>query len=389
MNAAFEWTAPRRIIFGAGRLKEVGALIRPWGARTLVFTGSRAEAAAPLKKSLDDAGVAYAVAPISGEPTMAGIRRELESARVFAPDMIVALGGGSVIDAAKAIAMLLTNGGDPLDYAEVIGAGRPITRPSLPLVAIPTTAGAGAEATRNAVLKSEEHGVKVSLRSPSMVPDLVVLDPRLHLSLPPAITAATGMDALAQLVEPYVSRGAQPMTDLLCREGIRRIAGALPRVCQAPEDLDARADMAWAATWSGIALANAGLGAAHAFAAAIGGRADIPHGWICAVMLAPVCRANVQALNAVGVQSATLDRYADIARLITGSPDARAEDAAHAIRNLAARLPLDPPSRFGLDRFAADEIAEAAQRASSMRGNPVSLATDTLSDIYRSVAAIG
>jgi hypothetical protein len=211
--------------------------------------------------------------------------------------MVIAIGGGSAIDTGKALAALLTNPGEPLDYLEVIGRGQPLQHPSAPLIAVPTTAGSGAEVTRNAVLASPEHRVKASLRSPFLLPRLALVDPELTLNLPRAITAATGLDALTQLIEPYVSSRANAMTDLYCVDGLRRAAAALPRVWEDGQDREARTAMSWASLLGGMALANAGLGAVHAFAAPMGGMWPAPHGAICAAVLPHAIEVNVEALR--------------------------------------------------------------------------------------------
>src|SRR5208282_5705063 len=227
-------------------------------------------------------------------------------------------GGGSAIDAAKAIAAMLTNKGELLDYVEIIGRGKPLTQPSAPFIAVPTTAGTGSEVTRNAVLASPEHRVKVSLRSPLMLPRVAVVDPELTYALPPAITASTGLDALTQLIEPFVCARANPMVDALCIEGIRRAARSLREVVHQNPGKSAREDMALASLFGGIALANAGLGAVHGFAGPMGGMFAAPHGALCAALLPGVMAANVAALRRRQPGGEGLRRYDEIARLLTG-----------------------------------------------------------------------
>jgi alcohol dehydrogenase class IV len=274
--------------------------------------------------------------------------------------------------------MLLSNGGDPLDYAEVIGDGRPIEKPPVPWIAVPTTAGAGAEATRNAVLRSPEHHVKVSLRSPHMLPTLAVVDPDLTRTLPPEVTASTGLDALSQVLEPFVSRKANPLTDALCREGIARIGGSLLRAFHDGRDAAAREDMSLGALLGGIALANAGLGAVHGFAAPIGGSFNAPHGAVCAALLAPVMEANL-----VAADNALQARYAEVARLLTGRSNASAEDGIRWIRALTADLSIPGLAAYGLSENHIPDLCEKALRASSMQGNPVSFNSTTLASILR------
>ena len=301
-------------------------------------------------------------------------------------DVVAAIGGGSVIDTGKAAAMLLGNGGDPLDYLEVIGGGRPITRPSVPCVAVPTTAGTGAEVTANAVLASPEHRVKASLRAPSMLPRAALVDPLLTVSCPPQVTAASGMDALTQCLEPFVSPRASPLTDALAREGIRRAAGGLRRAHADGTDVGARSDMAVASVAGGMALANAKLGAVHGLAGVLGGTVAVPHGVACAALLAPVMEANVAALRAGPAGHPVLDRYAEVAALLTGDSGAAIEDGIAWVRQTLALLGIPGLAAFGLAPDQADGIAAQALRSSSMQGNPVALTAGDLRAILARAA---
>jgi len=287
---------------------------------------------------------------------------------------VAAIGGGSVIDTGKAIAILLGNGGDPLDYLEVIGSGRAIIQPAVPCIAVPTTAGTGAEVTANAVLASPEHRLKASLRSPLMIPRIALVDPQLTVSCPPPVTAASGLDALTQCLEPLVSPRASPLTDGLASEGLRRAAAGLRAAYADGQDLTARADMATCALLGGMALANAKLGAVHGLAGVIGGIAEVPHGIACATLLAPVIEANVRALRSQdqGVHRA-LDRYARAARLLTGEPAASVQDGLAWIRQTLTLLAVPGLATFGVGPEQADEIAAKALTSSSMQGNPVAL----------------
>ena len=384
MTVPFDLVQPRRVLSGGERIRDVADVVREFGRRCLVVTGSQPERAAVVVDALVRAWIAHELWFVSGEPTFDSVREAAEAARSFAPDVVVAMGGGSVIDTAKAVAMLLTNGGDPLDYAEVVGDGKPVTRVSIPMIAIPTTAGTGTEATRNAVLKHTEKLVKVSLRSRWMMPEVVILDPVAMRGLPAHVAAASGMDALCQLIEAFVSCRANAWTDALCREGIPMAAQALPMVCRDPEDQDARAGMLLAACWSGVALANAGLGAVHGFAAVAGGVSDVPHGLICAKLLGPVCRANIEALERIPDSSNGLDKYRELAVLLTGDPHAKPLDGVACIEELRDRLPLATGGIMAT--VPVEQVVSGAQRASSMKGNPVVLPGEVLTAIWSDYA---
>src|SRR2546430_10444275 len=309
----FEFATAGKILAGAGRAAELPGVVAGLGSRVLVCTG-----ADPARHDV--------VLAVGAEPTVELARACVATAREHDADVVAAVGGGSVLDLGKAAAMLLGNGGDPLDYLEVIGSGRKISLPSVPCVAVPPTAGTGAEVTANAVLASPAHGLRASLRSPLMIPRVALVDPELTVSCPPRVTAASGLDALTQCLEPFVSVRANPLTDGLAREGLRRAAAGLRAAYADGSGLGARADMAMCSLLGGIALANAKLGAVHGLAGVIGGTADVPHGVACAALLAPVVEANVAALRAQQPGHRALDRYTDAARLLTGLPGAPVED---------------------------------------------------------------
>lgn len=321
------------------------------------------------------------ICSVVGEPTVASALVGSEQARAFSADLVIGMGGGSVIDAAKAIAALLTNPGDPFDYLEVIGRGQPLVNPAAPCIAIPTTAGTGAEVTRNAVLAAPEQGVKVSLRQRSMLPEIALVDPVLTYSMPPAVTAGTGLDALTQCLEPFVSHLATPLTDGFCREGMRRPAGSLRRAFHAGSDVEARRDMALTSLCGGLALANAKLGAVHGFAAPIGGMFDAPHGAVCARLLPTVMETNVRALQERAPEAPALARYREVAAILTGDTAAEVADGVAWIRALADELAVPGLADYGITRSQVAPVVDEARRASSMQGNPISLTEAELTDL--------
>ena len=382
MTASFEFSTAGRILFGAGALQEAGPALAGLGRLPLVITGRDERRAAPLLDLLARQGLAVgAVVTIGREPRLDDALDAARRARESGCDAVIGIGGGSVIDLGKAAAALATNCGDPYDYLEVIGRGQPLAVTPLPVAAIPTTAGAGSEATRNAVLSVPDAGVKVSLRSPLLLPRLAIVDPDLALGLPREVTASTGLDALAQLIEPFVSTRATPLTDALCLDGIRRVARSLMRACDTPLDREARADMALASLMGGMALANAGLGAVHGFAGPIGGRTAAPHGVICAALLPHVMRANIEAIGRVGGRHPASARFAMVAEALTGRAGATAGDAVDWITQTNRALGIPGLSSYGLARADVPELVHAAAKASSMKGNPVALDRDQLARI--------
>ena len=378
----FEFATAGRIVFGPGVLADAGKLAAQVGRRALVVVGFDLDRAAPVLERLASAGVEAVVMQAPGEPTTDLARAGARQAVAAGCDVVVGYGGGSALDAAKAVAALAANGGDPLDYMEVVGRGQALARAALPIVAIPTTAGTGAEVTRNAVLLSPEHGVKASLRSPTMLPQLAIVDPEATLSLPPTVTASTGMDALTQLVEPFTSSRANPLTDAFCREGLPRAARSLRRAWERG-DLAAREDMALASLLGGLSLANAGLGAAHGFAGPIGGAFAAPHGAVCAALLPHVMAVNARALRERQPDSRALARYDEVARLLTGSAAARAEDGVAWVRDLASALAIPPLAAYGLRAEHVDGLVATTAIASSTRANPIVLTAAELTEILQ------
>ena len=377
----FEFATASRIVFGRGTVKEAGPAARDLGSRVLIVTGRSSERAAALTAALASSGLSYVTFSVSGEPTTDMIREGVRLAQAEACDVVIGFGGGSAIDAAKAIATLTANGGDPLDYLEGIGAGKPLTQPALPIIAIPTTAGTGAEVTRNAVVASPEHRVKASLRSPFMLPRLALVDPELTYTLPPEVTAGTGLDALTQLIEPFTSHRANPMTDAFCREGLARAARSLRRAYDHGTDTAAREDMALASLFGGLALANAGLGAAHGFAAPICGMFPAPHGATCAALLPHVMAANVAALRARQPDGPALARYEELARILAGKPDATVEDTLRWVSALCHDLSVPRLAVYGVTPADFPVLAQKAAAASSMKANPIALTAEELGEI--------
>jgi alcohol dehydrogenase class IV len=377
----FEFATAARIIFGAGTLRGIGPPAAEMGSRALVVTGRTPERAQPLLDLLAAQEIEAVTFSVAGEPTTEVVRLGTQRAQDTECDLVIGFGGGSALDTGKAIAALLTNGGDPDDYLEVIGRGQPITRTSAPYIAIPTTAGTGAEVTRNAVLLWPEHRVKVSLRSPLMLPRLALVDPDLTHSMSPEVTASTGLDALTQVMEPYVSNRANPLTDALCREGMRRAARSLRKAYKHGDDAAAREDMALTSLFGGLALANAGLGAVHGFAGPIGGMFPGPHGAVCACLLPHVMAINVRALRERAPESEALRRYDEIARIMTGNERATADNGVAWVEELCRALQVSSLASYGETEDDFPMLIEKASVASSMKGNPIALTPDETREI--------
>lgn len=382
----FEFSTVTKIVFGKGTLCEVGTQAAQLGSQALVVTGANSKRAVGLLNELNKNGIHHFTFPVTQEPLIETVRQGIEVAKQNACDIVIGFGGGSALDTAKAIAALLANPGDVLDYLEVIGKGKKLTQPSVPMIAIPTTAGTGTEVTRNAVLGSLEHGIKVSLRSELMLPCLAIVDPELTYNLPPAITASTGLDALTQLIEPFTSRKANPITDALCQEGIIHIAGSL-KCAYDGENPAARKALSLAALFGGLALANAGLGAVHGLAGPLGGELALPHGTgaphgaLCARLLPFVMATNLQALKSRQPENPALSRYTKVGQLLTGNPRATSIDGITWLRELCAALDIQPLSAYGFTQDRIPNLVEKASRASSMKANPIVLMKEEMTKI--------
>jgi len=357
------------------------------GKKCFVVTGEDQSRFSFLFSGMQKAGITWETFAQKGEPSIDQVTGAAEKARQANVDVVLAIGGGSVLDAAKAVAALVTNRDDIMEYLEVIGRGNPLVQRPAPLIAVPTTSGTGAEVTCNAVLASPEHGVKVSMRSEMMYPDVALVDPCLARFMPGDVTAFTGMDSLTQLIEAFVSRFSNPYTDALCREGMARSARSLRRALSNGQDLDAREDLSMAALFSGIALANAKLGAVHGIAGPMGGMISAPHGLICAVLLAPVMAENVRQLEQSGIpDSSTLAKFGEVAAILTGNSQAGVEQGCGWIRELVVEMDLPSLSRFGLDRAVCRAVSHKALQASSMKGNPVDLDEKAMAALLEAVS---
>ena len=379
---SFEFATAARLLFGSGKLAEVPAALRAHGVRrTLVATNLPGPGAERLRSLLAAAAIESVVLVVDREPTVESVSAGRALIGRQGCDAVVGLGGGSAMDTGKAVAALATNDGDLFDYLEVVGRGRPLLARPLPFVAIPTTAGSGAEVTRNAVIGVPAAKVKVSLRSPHLLPILTVLDPDLLDGLPRSVVASSGLDALSHLLEALVSSRANPLTDALAAEGLRRSARALRRAYASGLQADTREDLMLASLCGGLCLANGGLGAVHGFAAPLGGILHAPHGAICAALLAPVMEANLRALAARAPEHPARARYREIAEIVTGRHGAETDVGVAWVRDLCQALDVRGLGQHGLSADDIPALVVKAKAASSMRGNPVPLSDEELADV--------
>jgi len=374
--ATFELAAPGRIVFGAGVLAQAGPALTALGAkRVLLVTGRSAQRSDAFRASLKLSVVTYGT---PSEPTLDMVGEGRALAIKEQCDAVVAFGGGSAIDAGKAIAALAGNDGDLLDYMEIVGKAQPLPRPGLPCIAIPTTAGTGAEVTKNSVLASPEAKVKASLRSPHLLPVLALIDPDLLDGVPKSVLAPTGLDALSHLLESFVSIRANAFSLALAREGMVRVARSLRPAFEHGLTPERREDLAVASLFGGLCLANSGLGAVHGFAAPLGGMWRAPHGAVCAALLPAVMRANIAALAARDPQSPVLIRYRELNGLLAAGGDAVAWTT-----ELAKALGIPKLAALGIGPDDVPLLVEKAKVASSMRGNPIVLTDAELTTIVQ------
>ena len=378
--SAFGFALPGQVLFGRGEAAQAPGLIAGFGGRGVVVHGASASRAEWLVAALREQGLEVATLACGSEPTLPMLLDALNEARTARPDWVVALGGGAVIDMGKALAALIPAPGTPMDHLEVVGRGLPLTAPPLPFVAIPTTSGTGAEATRNAVIGLPDHGRKVSLRDARMLPRIAIVDPALTDDCPRGVTLASGLDALAQVIEPYISSKATPFTDAISLPAIAPGLTALNRLMQG-EDAAARDTMAWVSLSGGMALANGGLGAVHGLAGVIGGVTPAAHGAICGILLGPVL-----AMNRLHAKDEAARRIATVCAIIAEALSVPETEAPAALAAWARGAGLPGLAAQGLDPALHAQVAQAAMQSSSYKGNPVGL---TVADLEQVLAAAG
>jgi len=379
----FEFATAKWIIFGEGSANKIADNALNLGSKPLIVTGKNKNRCKFLLDDFTKKDIKFETFSVIGEPTTGVVTECLNLAKRNKTDVIIGIGGGSAIDAGKAVSALITNGGDLFDYLEVIGRGKPIKNPTIPFIAVPTTAGTGTEVTKNAVIKSNEHSVKVSLRSPFMLPDIAILDPVLTYSMPKEVTASTGLDAFTQVIEPYVSIKANMLTDAICKEGIKRISRSLLKAFNNPTDAKAREDMCIGSLFGGIALANAKLGAVHGFAGPLGGMIGAPHGVVCGILLPYVIKANIKALEERKPTSEVFKKYEKVAKIVTKNEKAKPKDLIRWTDELYEKLNMPHLSEVDLKEEQIEELISKAKISNSMKGNPIVLTDEELKGIIK------
>jgi alcohol dehydrogenase class IV len=376
----FSFFSPQEIHFGRGQSEQTTTMAKRFGNTVLLVHGANASRAKWLVADCEHAGLTTTTLSCQNEPSLPDIVLALGQLHGIRPDVVIALGGGATIDFAKALAALIPCGGDPLEYLEVVGTGRPLDHAPIPMIALPTTAGTGAETTKNAVISVPDRGLKVSLRDPRMVPKIAIVDPDLMQGAPRRVTLTAGLDAITQVIEPYLSVKANPMTDAICHAaipvGLKVLRDLVER--DAPDAWDG---MAWVSTCGGLALANAGLGAVHGFAGVIGGKTNAPHGEICgallpAVLMSHLRKAPVQTEISVRVQwvQSLIDTYFADEEMGAGISALARWSKTQGLRSL---------KEMGLSSKVHSEVTAAASSASSMKGNPFALSQEELVQILR------
>lgn len=376
------------IHFGPAKIDNLATIAAGYGRSALLVTGSASFIASPMGekvlKSLAEKGIRVRKVQVTGEPSPAVVDKAVSENRAPMPDVVIAIGGGSALDAGKAISAMLLPGGNLKDYLEGVGT-REHPGQKVPFIAVPTTAGTGSEATKNAVISEVgSNGFKKSLRHENFVPDVAVVDPLLTVTCSPEITAASGMDCFTQLTEAYLSTKANPMTDALALKGIEAVAKSLPEAFRDGKNTGARAGMSFAALLSGICLANAGLGAVHGFSSAVGAIYEVPHGIVCGTLMAKANEVNVRALRRDRSADRALARYSEMGKIVLGE-EGRTEDYyidgfIDYLFRLTDELRLPPLGRFGVMKADIPGIC----MNTDLKNNPVKLTQEELAEIVES-----
>ncbi|MDV6250810.1 iron-containing alcohol dehydrogenase [Vibrio sp. EA2] len=379
----FQFMTATRIIFGEGALQSSLSIINQFGYSVLLVTGQDKQRAMPILNYLKAQSMRYQHVAITGEPNITMVEETAVLGRKFKPDMVIAIGGGSVLDMGKALAAIIPNHGNVYDYVEVVGRNVPLKAKPLHFIAIPTTASTGSEVTRNAVLKSGQDKVKVSLRSPDMLADVAIVDPTLTYDTDPYTSGRGAMDAFTHLMEAYVCGEPNPLTDMVCEEGLRRLSRSVIAGCK-HNDHKARSDLSFAALLGGMAITNAKLGAAHGLASALGGKLNAPHSVITARLAPHVMQENINVAKTAG-RTDVINRYRKLAQLVTGRTNAHEHDGVLWVKMVLDKLELPSLGQFGVCQTSFEQVASDALKSVAIKGNPLPLNQERLVYILKQV----
>ncbi|MBA5763055.1 iron-containing alcohol dehydrogenase [Vibrio sp. 404] len=379
----FQFMTSTRIIFGEGALQSSLSVINQFGYSVLLVSGKNTERASPIIQYIKMQGMRYQHVAICGEPNITMVEETALNGRKFKPDLVIAIGGGSVIDMGKALAAIIPNQGDVYDYVEVVGRNVPLKTKPIPFIAIPTTASTGSEVTRNAVLRSGQDKVKVSLRSPEMLADVAIVDPTLTYGTDAYTSGRGAMDAFTHLMEAYVCGEPNPITDMICEEGLRRLSESVLPGCL-NDNYRARSDLSFAAMLGGMAITNAKLGAAHGLASALGGKLAAPHSVITARLAPFVMQENIRAAKKAG-RADVLARYRKMAQLLTGRANASRDDAVLWTNMMLEKLKLPDLNEFGVCKTSFEQVVDDALKSVAIKGNPLPLTKERLMFILQQV----
>ncbi|WP_217541014.1 iron-containing alcohol dehydrogenase [Vibrio metschnikovii] len=381
----FQFITSNRIVFGAGALQHSLSLINQYGYSVLLVSGKNVQRAQMISDYLQQQKMPYQHVAIHGEPNITMVEEAAIVGRRFQPQVVIAIGGGSVLDMGKALAAIIPNQGNVYDYVEVVGRNVPLKAKPLPFIAIPTTASTGSEVTKNAVLKSGQDKVKVSLRSPDMLAVMAIIDPSLTYGTDRYTSGRGAMEAFTHLMEAYVCGDPNPLTDMICEEGLRRLSRSTLAACCLDDKL-AREDLSFAAMLGGMAITNAKLGAAHGLASALGGKLDAPHSVITARLAPYVMRENIHAAKKAQ-RADVLQRYYRIAQLLTKRKNVNIDDSILWVQMMLDKLPLPTLSQFGVCSTSFEQVATDALRSQAIKGNPLPLTHERLVYILRQVCS--
>ncbi|WP_456295834.1 iron-containing alcohol dehydrogenase [Vibrio sp. AK197] len=381
----FDFMTATRVIFGQDALLSSLSVINQYGYSALLVTDKHNQEGNAVGDYLHNQHFRYQHLVVSGEPYITMVEEAAVEARKFGPDMVIAMGGGSALDMGKALAAVIPNKGNVYDYVEVVGRKVPLKSKPLPFIAIPTTAGTGSEVTHKAVLKSGQDRIKVSLRSSDMLADVAIVDPTLTYGMPKELSARGAMTAFTHLMEAYVCSQPNPLTDMICEEGLRRLSRSIIPSCLRDEP-QGREDLAVASMLGGMASTNAYLGAAHGLAASLAGKMTAPHSVITARLAPYVMEENIKVAQLEG-KLEVLKRYRTMARILTNHNDAHMSDGIAWVKMILEQLRIPALSQFGVCRTSFEQVVDGAMKSVSIKGNPLPLTKARLTFILDHVCS--